>query len=136
MIKEYIVQTPTGARVLTDLGDLVTVRNAFAPADPYDCAKRLMFHPTLSKKLHFAADGIWLNSKLLWSLVLAYPGCGRQAKLKDAINALFYQNFDGHKALMNLFSKYDPNEKYWDVITRFGWYDANTGVIHNTAKRR
>lgn len=137
MNKEYTVQTPAGARVLTEIkpgSGFAHLRFGFAPDDPNKASERLEISSAY-KQVHVSADGTFISYQHLWAILIGLIRPGNSRLLTDIRDGLFYMKPDLNPGLMRLFESYDPANPstYWREMIRHGYYAPQTGLIHRYA---
>jgi hypothetical protein len=129
-MKEHTISTPTGRRILTDIGKgFCVVRSAFG-ASVNDAKERLHFHRGM--EVHASPDGVFIGPRQLWSIVVGMAA-NRKAPItaKEAGEMLFAVPTDVHTAIAELMAAADPADEYWQAMKSNGWYDATTRTAHH-----
>lgn len=130
MRNEFRVQTPTGARVLVEIGcGFAFLRSGYAPPNSAMATERLTLSSAFDK-IHVAADGTFLNSRHLFAVAIGLMKPGEARSIDDLSNALFFHRPDLHCALIKLFAAYDTADPYWKTMVNCGWYDPAARFIH------
>jgi len=127
---EYIVQCPSGARVLREIGHgFAHLRPAFGPARPEIASERLNFS-TAFDRVHVAPDGTFINAKHLWSILIGIVKPGFSRPLSEFNEVLFFDKPNLHNTLMKLFAAYNPDDSYWQGMVAHGYYDPASRTVH------
>jgi len=131
---EYVVQVPSGCRVLISLGHgLAYLRPAFGPGDSSIASERLTLSHAF-ESIQVSADGTFINSKHLWSILIGLLKPGESRPLTEFSEILFWQKPDLHSPLMKLFAAFSPDDSYWQGMVTHGYYDPATRTVHRHSR--
>lgn len=133
MKTKHVTSTPSGRRVLTDIGrGYAAIGDAYDPDCPTAATERLRFRATTTD-IAAEPDGIWLGSRHLWTIAVSMAKRFKRPMTADEIgDALFYgaARPDVHAALAALMTTFNPDERWWREMAKHAHYDPQTATIH------
>ncbi|WP_126156147.1 hypothetical protein [Paracoccus haematequi] len=131
-MREHVIHTPTGARILTEIGmGFAGIRQPFSPGIMSDPTTRLNIgFPASPKAIVQSLDGVFISPRHLWAILVGLAKVDRPINLDNASESLFWTKPDLHEYLMKLFIKFDAVDPYWATMSKTGYYDPNMRLVH------
>lgn len=132
-MREFIVSTPSGRRVLCDIGgNFVMIRPVFEPVSKRS-DERLQFGSFYDVP-KAAPDGVWIGPRHLWTVSVGLASRSKAPITGVKIGELlFFEVYrpDIRRIFDKLMTTYDPTDSWWQAMSKHSWYDQVTGTVHH-----
>jgi hypothetical protein len=136
IMREFAISTPSGQRVLVNIGttDFAMVRDAFEPPSDNSSERlRLSIHES-RYPLVVSADGTWINHRQLYAIANGIAWRAKQSVGADRIrDMLFYDGLrpDVATIFRTMYAARHPDDRiYWNRMLCHTRFDADTATFH------
>lgn len=131
--REFEIDTPSGTRVLMDLGGhFALFRPAHNPNQGGDDARKRLICTTLHRRPVRCADGVHIQPLQLATALVALIPAGESRAIDDLEKMLFYDARPGRLwgQLMPVLAAWDDDDPRYQALGEQCWIDGVAGTIY------